>query len=114
MINSTIQLKPLPLNGFVTDAAAKSWVITVLAASEQSNLKCQNWCVGTTVSTMGRKKAGGGGKMLWAMFWWVTLGPDIHMDVTLTCSTYRNMVANKVYPFMGKVFYNGIGLFTEC
>ena len=34
--------------------------------------------------TMGRRQAGGGSVMLWAMFCWETLGPAIHVDVTLT------------------------------
>ncbi|KAK3541531.1 hypothetical protein QTP86_029169 [Hemibagrus guttatus] len=38
--------------------------------------------------TMGRRRAGGGGVMLWAMFCWESLGPAIHVDVTLTRSTY--------------------------
>ena len=32
--------------------------------------------------TMGRRQAGGGSVMLWAIFCWETLGPAIHVDVT--------------------------------
>ena len=35
--------------------------------------------------TVGRRQAGGGSVMLWAMFCWETLGPAIHVDVNLTC-----------------------------
>ncbi len=32
--------------------------------------------------TMGRRQAGGGSVMLWAMLGWETLGPAFHVDVT--------------------------------
>ncbi|KAK3528244.1 hypothetical protein QTP86_027960, partial [Hemibagrus guttatus] len=50
--------------------------------------------------TMGRRRAGGGSVMLWAMFCWETLGPAIHVDITLTCTTYLNNAADHVHPFM--------------
>ena len=59
------------------------------------------------------KKAGGGSMMLWAMFCWETLSPDIHVDVTLTRNTYLNIVSDQVYPFMAKVFPDGSGLFQQ-
>ena len=46
--------------------------------------------------TMGRRQAGGGSVMLWTMFCWDTLGPGIHVDVTLTRTTYLNIVAEQV------------------
>ncbi|KAJ8417445.1 hypothetical protein AAFF_G00286720 [Aldrovandia affinis] len=63
--------------------------------------------------TMGRKQAGGGSVMLWAMFCWETLGPGIHVDVTLTRTTYLNIVANQVHPFMATVFPDSSGLFQQ-
>ncbi|MCI4382883.1 hypothetical protein PGIGA_G00019780 [Pangasianodon gigas] len=45
------------------------------------------------------------------MFCWETLSPGIHVDVTLTCTTYLNIVADQVHPFMATVFPNGRGLF---
>ena len=53
--------------------------------------------------TVGRKQPGGGNVMLWAMFFWETLGPGIHVDVNLTCATYLNMVVDQVHPFMAWV-----------
>ena len=44
--------------------------------------------------TVGRRQASGGSVMLWAMFCWETLGPAIHVDVTLTCTTYLCIVAD--------------------
>ena len=38
--------------------------------------------------TMGRRQAGGGSVMLWAMLCWETLGPAIHMDVSLKLTTH--------------------------
>ena len=63
--------------------------------------------------TMGRRQAGGGSVMLWAMFCWETLGPGIHVDVTLTRTTYLNIVADQVHPFMATVFPDGSGLFQQ-
>ena len=47
--------------------------------------------------TMGRRQAGRGSVMLWATFCWETLGPAIHVDVTLTL-TYLSIVADHVHP----------------
>ncbi|KAK3533885.1 hypothetical protein QTP70_033007 [Hemibagrus guttatus] len=63
--------------------------------------------------TMGRRRAGGGSLMLWAMFCWETLGPAIHGDVTLTRSTYLSIVTDHVHPFMETVFPDGCGLFQQ-
>ncbi|MCI4385481.1 hypothetical protein PGIGA_G00050990 [Pangasianodon gigas] len=54
--------------------------------------------------TMGRRQAGGGSVMLYAMFCWETSGPGLHVDVTLTRTTYQNIVADRVTPLHG----NGI------
>ena len=43
--------------------------------------------------TVGRRQAGGGSVMLWAIFCWETLGPAIHVDVNLTRVAYLNIVA---------------------
>ena len=45
---------------------------------------------------MGRKQADGGSVMLLEMFCWETLGPAIHVDVTLTCTIYLSIVADHV------------------
>ena len=47
------------------------------------------------------------------MFCCETLGPGIHVDVTLTCTTYLNIVADQVHPFMATVFPDGSGLFQQ-
>ncbi|KAK3534421.1 hypothetical protein QTP86_015225, partial [Hemibagrus guttatus] len=51
--------------------------------------------------------------MLWAMFCWETLGPAIHVDVTVTHSTYLNIVTDHVHPFMETLFPDGCGLFQQ-
>ena len=50
--------------------------------------------------TIGKRQAGGGTVMLWAMFCRETFSPAIHVDVTLTRNTYLIIVANLVHPFM--------------
>ena len=62
---------------------------------------------------MGRRQAGRGSVMLWVMFCWETLGPAIHVDVTLTHTTYLSIVADHVHPFMETVFPGGSGLFQQ-
>lgn len=52
---------------------------------------------------MVRKFAGRGNVMLWAMFCWKSLGPGIHVAVTLTCTTYPNIVSDQVRSFMAKM-----------
>ena len=51
--------------------------------------------------TIGRRQAGRGSVMLWSMFCWETLGPAIHVDVTLTCITYLSIGADHVKSFHG-------------
>ncbi|KAK3535233.1 hypothetical protein QTP70_005025 [Hemibagrus guttatus] len=63
--------------------------------------------------TMGSRRASGGSVMLWSMFCWETLGPAIHVDVTLTRSTYLSIVAEHLNPFMETVFPDGCGLFQQ-
>ena len=51
--------------------------------------------------------------MLGAMFCWDTLGPAIHVDFTLTHTTYLSIVEDHVHPFMEMVFPDGCGLFQQ-
>uniref|UniRef100_A0A8P4G4M8 Transposable element Tcb1 transposase n=1 Tax=Dicentrarchus labrax TaxID=13489 RepID=A0A8P4G4M8_DICLA len=60
-----------------------------------------------------RQQVEGGVVMLWAMFCWETLGPAIHVDVTLTPTSYLDIVADHVHPFMETVFSDGSGLFQQ-
>ncbi|MCI4375370.1 hypothetical protein PGIGA_G00108680 [Pangasianodon gigas] len=62
---------------------------------------------------MGRRQARGGSVMLWAMFCWETLCPGIYVDVTLTRTTYLNIVADQIHPFIATVSPNGSGLFQQ-
>ncbi|KAK3549087.1 hypothetical protein QTP70_031342 [Hemibagrus guttatus] len=65
--------------------------------------------------TMERRQAGGGSVMLWTMFCWEILCPAIHVDITLTRTTYLSIVADHVHPFMETVkgFPDGCGLFQQ-
>lgn len=51
--------------------------------------------------------------MLWAIFCWGTLGPVIHVDVTLTCTANQSLVADHVHPFTEIVIPDGYGLFEQ-
>ncbi len=54
-----------------------------------------------------------GSVMLWAMFCKETLGPAIHVNVTLTRTTYLSIIADHGHPFMETVFSGGCGLFQQ-
>ncbi|KAK3558608.1 hypothetical protein QTP86_021665 [Hemibagrus guttatus] len=62
---------------------------------------------------MGRRRAGGGSVLLRSMFRWETLGPAVHVDVTVTRSNYLNIVTDHVHPFMETLFPDGCGLFQQ-
>ena len=53
---------------------------------------------------MGRRQAGGGSVMLLAVFCWESLGPAIHVDVTLKCTTHLMIVADHVHPFVEWIY----------
>ncbi len=63
------------------------------------------------VCTIGTRPEGKGSVMLWAIFCWETLGPCIHVDVTLTRITYLKIVADHIHLLMAMVFPYGSGLF---
>ncbi len=63
--------------------------------------------------TMGRRQAGGGSVMLWAMLSWETLGHAFHVDVTLTHTTYLSIVEDHLNPFMETDFPGGCGPFQQ-
>lgn len=65
----------------------------------------------STGCIMRRRQAGRGCVMLWALFRWETLGPAIHLDVTLICTTHLSTVAGHVHPFMETAFHDACGLF---
>lgn len=51
--------------------------------------------------------------MLLGKICWKTLGPGVHVDVTLTSTTYLSFVADHVHPFTEAVFPGGCGLFRQ-
>lgn len=64
---------------------------------------------------MGRRQAGRGGVMLRVMFCWETC-PGIHVDVSLTCTTNKNVVPDHIHAFEATVFPNnsGVSLQDNC
>ena len=53
------------------------------------------------------------GLMKHVFFYIMWMGPAIHVDVTLTHTTYLSTVADHVHPFMEPVFPEGCGLFQQ-
>ena len=51
--------------------------------------------------------------MLWAMFYWETSGPAIHVDVTLTRTTCLSIVADHEQPFMDTVSLMAVASFSR-
>jgi len=61
---------------------------------------------------MGIRQASGDSVMLWALFCWETIGHGIHVDVSLTHTTYHlKNFAHRIHPFMATVFPDGSDLF---
>lgn len=63
--------------------------------------------------TIGKRQAGRCSVMLWAMFCWDSLGPAIHVDVTLICNTHLNIASDQVHPFMEMLFPHGRGWWSR-
>lgn len=53
------------------------------------------WDEMAPVCTTEKGQAGGGSVMLWTLVYWETVGPDIHVDFTLTRTTSLNTVADQ-------------------
>lgn len=51
------------------------------------------------------RRAGSGNLMLWTMFCWEMFG--VQVDVTLTLTTYHNIVVDWVCAFMTKIWHSG-------
>lgn len=94
----------LKLNHEVTKEA---WFNQVLFYTWVARCVCVHHLPGKVIApacTLGRRKVVGGTVILWAMIWYKIAN---HMNITLTYTTYLNMVANQVHPFMQTVFTNG-------
>ena len=61
--------------------------------------------------TMGRGQADRGSVMLWAVVCWETLDPA--MDVTLTRTTYLNIVADQLHSFIVTLFLMAVASFSR-
>lgn len=59
---------------------------------------------------MGKRQARGGRIML---CFWESLGPGIHVGVTLASTTYLKIVTGCVHPFMAVVLPDDSGLFKQ-
>lgn len=61
--------------------------------------------------TMARRHVGRGNVMPRVIFFWETVGPVIQMDVTSTCTTYLNIVADYEKLFIKMVFPHAVASF---
>ncbi len=58
-------------------------------------------------------QAGGGGVMVWGIFFWHTLGPLIPIEHCLNATAYLSIVADHVHPFMTTVYPSSDGYFQQ-
>ncbi|MCJ8732479.1 hypothetical protein PDJAM_G00211810 [Pangasius djambal] len=63
--------------------------------------------------TMGSRQAVGGSVMRWVIFCLETFGHGIHVDVTLTCTTYLNIVEDQYTPSWQQYSLMAVALSTE-
>jgi len=57
--------------------------------------------------------AGGGGIMVWGMFYWHTFGPLVPIGHYLNATAYLSIVSDYVHPFMGTLYQSSDGYFQQ-
>jgi len=65
-------------------------------------------CLVTTVQA-----GGGGGVMVWGMFFWHTLGPLVPNGHRLYTTAYLSIVSDHVHPFMATISTSTDGYFQQ-
>ncbi len=63
------------------------------------------------VSTV--QAGGGGGVMVWGVFFWHTMGPLVPIEHRLNATAYLSIVADHVHPFMTTVYPSSDGYFQQ-
>ncbi len=58
-------------------------------------------------------QAGGGGVMVWGIFYWHTLDPLVPIEHRLNATVYLSIVADHVYLFMTTVYPSSDGYFQQ-
>ncbi len=58
-------------------------------------------------------QAGGGGVMVWGIFYWHTLSPLVPIEHCLNATAYLSIVADHVHPFMITVYPSSDGYFQQ-
>lgn len=61
--------------------------------------------------TVRRKQVVRSSVMFWTIFYWKSLGSGIHVDSTLTHTTYLYIAAEQVHSIIAMVFLNSSGLY---
>ncbi len=56
---------------------------------------------------------GGGGVMVWGIFYWQILGPLVSIEHRLNTTAYLSIVADHVHPFMTTVYPSSDGYFQQ-
>ncbi len=99
----------------VPKSGARNWshgrlpdLMNHIFKSYENHLPREEMAAGCTIGT---RLVGKGSVMLWEIFCWEILAPGIHVDVTLTCTTYLKIVADHIHLLMAMVFPYGSGLF---
>ncbi len=64
-------------------------------------------CLVSTVQT------GGGGVMVWGIFYWQSLGPLVPNEHCLNATAYLSIVSDHVHPFMTTVYPSSDGYFQQ-
>ncbi len=64
-------------------------------------------CIVSTV------QAGGGGVMVWGIFYWHTLGPLVPIEHSLNATAYLSIVVDHVHPFLTTVYLSSDGYFQQ-
>ncbi len=58
-------------------------------------------------------QAGGGGVMVWGIFYWHTFGPLVPIEHRLNATVNLSIVADHVHPFMTTVYTSSDGYFQQ-
>lgn len=80
------------------------WSITCITGCLQ--LFSASWC---HLFPIRRREAGRGSVMLWAMFFWETLGPGVHVNLVWQIPMSLALLLT-IFPFMEILFLDGCGL----
>ncbi len=109
--NSTrrIQFTQTHQNWTIEDWKNVAWSDESWFLLQHSDVRVRIWCKeheimdpSCLVSTV---QAGGGGLMVWGVFYWQTLDPLVPIEHRLNATVYLSIVSDHVHPFMTTVYH---------